>query len=113
MAREIDEAWIEEAVARYRRIEALQAEFDEAVHGVVVTVRSPDDSVEVLVSAAGEIRAVNLLTTARNRTGADLSRSIQLAVTAAAGAARWAREKLHAETFGDCRPLEESSTTRP
>ncbi|TWG09695.1 hypothetical protein FHU34_12143 [Micromonospora taraxaci] len=25
---EIDEAWIEEAVRRYRRIESLQAEFD-------------------------------------------------------------------------------------
>ena len=31
MAREIDEAWIEEAIERYRRIESLQAEFDQAV----------------------------------------------------------------------------------
>ena len=30
-AGEIDEAWIEEAVERYRRIESLQAEFDKAV----------------------------------------------------------------------------------
>jgi hypothetical protein len=108
MAREIDETWIEEAVARYRRIESLQARFDEAVHGVLVTVRSPDDSVEVLVSAAGEIRAVNILASAQGRTGAELSRAIQAAVTAAADAARWAREKLHAETFGEFRPLEES-----
>jgi hypothetical protein len=108
MAREIDETWIEEAVARYRRIEALQARFDEAVHDLVVTVRSPDNAVEVLVSAAGEIRAVNLLGPAQGRTGAELSRSIHAAVTAAADAARWARDKLHAETFGEYRPLEES-----
>ena len=108
MAREIDEAWIEEAVARYRRIEALQAEFDEAVHAVEVTVRSPDNLVEVLVSAAGEIRGVTILGAGHGRTGADLSRSVQVAVTAAADAARWAREKLHAETFGDYRPLRES-----
>jgi hypothetical protein len=108
MAREIDETWVEEAIARYRRIESLQAKFDEAVRGVVVTVRSPDDSVEVLVNAAGEIRAVNILASAHGRTGADLSRSIQSAVTAATDAARWARAKLHAETFGDYRPIEES-----
>jgi DNA-binding protein YbaB len=107
MAREIDEVWIEEAVARYRRIEALQAEFDEAVHAVEVTVRSPDNLVEVQVSAAGEIRSVNILPTAQGRTAAELSRSVHVAVTAAADAARWAREKLHAETFGDYRPLEE------
>jgi hypothetical protein len=108
MAREIDEAWIEEAVARYRRIEALQAEFDKAVNGVVATVRSPDNSVEVVVSAAGEIRAVNLLAPAHGRNGAELSGSIQAAVTAAADAARWAREKLRAETFGAYPSIEES-----
>ena len=42
------------------------------------------------------------------RTNHDLSRSIQSAVAAAADAARWARQKLHAETFGDYRPLAES-----
>ena len=108
MAREIDEVWIEEAIARYRRIEFLQSQFEAAVRDAVVTVRSPDDAVEVVVNAAGDIRAVNLLASAQGRTGADLSRSIQSAVTAAADAARWAREKLHAETFGDYRPLEES-----
>jgi hypothetical protein len=108
MSREIDETWVEEAIARYRRIESLQAEFDKAVRDVVVTVRSPDESIEVLVDAAGEIRAVNLLASAQGRTGADLSRSIHAAVTAAADAARWAREKLHAETFGGYRPIEES-----
>jgi hypothetical protein len=108
MAREIDEVWIEEAIARYRRIESLQAQFDDAVREALVTVRSPDNAVEVVVNAAGEIRAVNVLAGAQGRTGAELSRSIQSAVTAAADAARWAREKLHAETFGDYRPLEES-----
>jgi hypothetical protein len=108
MSRELDEVWIEEAIARYRRIEALQAQFDDAVREALVTVRSPDNTVEVVVNAAGEIRAVNVLPGAQGRTGAELSRSIQSAVTAAADAARWAREKLHAETFGDYRPLEES-----
>jgi DNA-binding protein YbaB len=108
MAREIDEAWVEEAVERYRRIESLQTEFDKAVRGVEVTVRSADGSVEVVVSAAGEIRAVNLVGPLHGRAAPDLSRSIQQAVTAASDAARWAREKLHAETFGDYRPIEES-----
>jgi hypothetical protein len=108
MAREIDETWVEEAIARYRRIESLQAEFDRAVHELVVSVRSPDEAVEVLVNAAGEIRAVHLLAPAHGRPGADLSRSIQAAVTGAADAAAWAREKLHAETFGEFRPIRES-----
>jgi len=108
MAREIDEVWIEEAIARYRRIETLRAQFEDAVRAAVVTVSSPDDAVEVVVNAAGDIRAVNLRAPAQGRPAADLSRSIQAAVTAAADAARWAREKLYAETFGDYRPLEES-----
>lgn len=106
MAREIDEGWIEEAVARYRRIEALRAEFDQAAQEMVVSVRAPDDSVEVLVTAAGEITAVTLLTAAAGRPLPVLSRSIQQAVTAAADAARWAREKLHAQTFGEYLPVE-------
>ena len=39
MAREIDEVWIEEAIARYRRIESLQAQLDDAVSEAHVTVR--------------------------------------------------------------------------
>ncbi|HEU4422230.1 MAG TPA: YbaB/EbfC family DNA-binding protein [Pilimelia sp.] len=108
MAREIDEAWVEEAVERYRRIESLQADFDKAVRGVEVTVRSADDSVEVVVSAAGDIHQVNLVGPLHGRSGPEVSRSIQQAVAAAADAARWAREKLHAETFGDYRSVEES-----
>lgn len=108
MAREIDEVWIEEAVARYRRIEASQAEFDQALDGTQVTVRSPDGSVEVVVSANGEIKAVHLLTPVRGRSQTDLSRSIQAAVGSASDAARWAREKLRAEIFGGYGPLGES-----
>jgi DNA-binding protein YbaB len=102
MAREIDESWVEEAIERYRRIEAVQAEYDKAVHGLEVTVRSPDDRVEVVVTGAGEIRTVTVVG------NADLSRSIQSAVTAATDAAHWARQKLHAEAFGEYRRLGES-----
>ena len=105
MAREIDEAWIEEAVERYRRIDAMLAEFDKAVKSVEVTVRSPDGLVEVLVTADGTIRDVRVNGQLHGRSGAELSRSVREAVTAAADAAAWAREKLHAETFNEYRPL--------
>lgn len=102
MAGELDEAWIEEAIERYRRIEAVQAEYDKAVRGLEVTVRSPDALVELVVTGVGEIRTVTVIG------NAELSRSIQSAVTAAADAARWARQKLRAEAFGEYRPLGES-----
>jgi DNA-binding protein YbaB len=108
MAGEIDEAWVEEAIERYRRIEAVRAEFDKAVQGLEVTVRSPDDLVQVVVGGDGTIRQVAVVGSLTGRTNHDLSRSIQSAVTAATDAARWARQKLRAETFGDYRPLEES-----
>src|SRR5688500_17054282 len=107
MGREIDEGWIEEAVERYRRIEALQAEFDEAARRLTVTVHSPDGLVELVVTATGEITDVRITGTLSGRSAAELSQSIQAAVTAAAGAARWAREKLHAEMFAGYRPLRE------
>ena len=106
MVREIDEAWIEEAVARYRRIEALRAEFDRAAREAVVSVRARDDLVEVLVTAAGEITSVRLLPPAAGCPLPTLSRSILQAVTAAADAARWAREKLHAQIFAEYAPVE-------
>lgn len=108
MAREIDEAWIEEAVERYRRIESLQAEFDKAVTGIEVVVRSPDGLVEVVVTAAGTITDVRIPGTLHGRSNADVARSVHAAVTAAADAARWAREKLHGETFSDYRSLAEA-----
>lgn len=104
MGREIDETWIEQAVERYRRIDALLAEFDKAVTTVEVSVRSPDGLVEVVVTADGTIRDVRI-DQLRGQTGAELSRSVRAAVTAATDAAAWARKKLHAETFGDYRSL--------
>jgi DNA-binding protein YbaB len=100
MAREIDEAWIEEAIERYRRLDALRAEFDQAVKAHVVSVHSPDDTVEVLVTAAGDITDVRIKGSLHDRTTADLGREVQAVVTSATEAARWAREKLHAEVFG-------------
>lgn len=102
---EIDEAWIEEAVRRYRRIESLQVEFDQAVSTVEVTVRSPDGLVEVAVTAAGTITDIRFLGTLHGRTSREVAGSVQAAVSAAADAARWAREKLHTETFRAYRPL--------
>jgi DNA-binding protein YbaB len=107
VAREIDEAFIEAAVERYQRLDGLLAEFDKALAGVEVTVSSPDGLVEVVVTADGTIRDVTVSGTLTGRSSAELSRSIRQAVTAAADAAAWARTKLHAETFGEYRPLGE------
>lgn len=107
MGREIDEGWIEEAVERYRRIEALQAEFDEAARVLKVTVHSPDGLVELVVTATGAITDVRIADSLAGRSGQELAQSIQAAVTAAGDAARWAREKLHAEMFDGYRPLRE------
>ena len=107
MAREIDEAFIEAAVERYQRLDGLIAEFEKAVQSVEVTVSSPDGLVEVVVTADGTIRDVIVSGQLAGRGNAELSRSIRAAVTAAADAAAWARSKLHAETFGDYRPLGE------
>lgn len=107
MGREIDESWIEEAVERYRRIESLQAEFDEAVRTFEVSIRSPDGLVEVVVTAAGTITDVRFLAPLATRTTDEVARSVRAAVTGAGDAARWARDKLHAETFGAYRRLAE------
>ena len=107
MAREIDEAWIDEAIDRYRRIDVLRGEFDKAVAAHVVSVHSPDDTVEVRVTAAGEITDVQIRGTLQNRNAADLAREVQAVVTTATEAARWAREKLHDEVFGAFRALGE------
>lgn len=99
MAREIDEAFIEQAVERYQRVDSLLSRFEKALHGVEVTVTSPDGLVEVVVTADGTIRDVTVTGSLAGRSNAQLSRSIRDAVTAAADAAKWARAKLHAETF--------------
>jgi hypothetical protein len=107
MAREIDEAWIDEAIERYRRIDVLRAEFDKAVTGHVVSVHSPDDTVEVLVTAAGDITDVRIRGSLHNRNAVELAREVQAVVTNATEAARWAREKLYDEIFGAFRSLGE------
>jgi len=104
---EIDEGWIDEAVERYRRIEALQAEFEEAARRLTVTIHSPDGLVELAVTAAGTITDVRITGAIHGRSAAEVSQSVQAAVTAAAHAAQWAREKLHAEMFVGHQPLRE------
>ena len=48
----------------------------------------------------GEITDVRIKGTLQHRNPAEFAREIQAVVTAAAEAARWAREKLHGEVFG-------------
>jgi DNA-binding protein YbaB len=105
VAREIDEMFIEEAIERYWRIDERLADFAEATASMEVTVHSPDGLVSVLVSGDGEIRDVDIDERLLEESGADVSRSVRLAVTAAADAVRWAREKLRAETFADYDPV--------
>jgi DNA-binding protein YbaB len=100
MAREIDEGWIDEAIDRYRRLDQLRAEFDKVVASHSVSVHSPDDTIEVIVTAAGEITDVRISGSLHQRSAAEFAREIQAVVTSAAEAARWARAKLHGEIFG-------------
>ena len=105
VGRDIDETWIEEAIERYRRAETLLEEFERTVAGVLVTVRSPDGLVEIAVAADGTVRDVIISDAAHGRPARELSQAVKSAVLAAADAARWAREKLHHEMFGEYRPL--------
>ena len=108
MGREIDEAWIEEAIDRYRRLDQLRAEFDKAVAAHFVSVHSPDDSIEVVVTAAGAITDVRIHGSLRDRDPVEFAREIKAVVINASEAARWAREKLHGEVFGRLRSMEEA-----
>jgi hypothetical protein len=108
MAREIDEAWIDEAIDRYRRIDQLRTDFDKAVASHFVSVHSPDDSIEIVVTAAGEIADVRIHGSLQHRNPVEFAREMQAVVTNAAEAARWAREKLHGEVFGKLRSLGEA-----
>jgi DNA-binding protein YbaB len=101
MAREIDDAWVEAAIAAYGRIEQKQASFARALERLEVCVRSPDDSVEVIVGADGAVRRVTLIGSLEGADNVALSRAIQQAMSAAHEAAEWARRKLFDETFSD------------
>jgi len=105
MPREIDDAWVEEAIEAYRRIEAKQTAFERALSQLEVSVRSPDGAVEIVVGADGKVRRVNLSGSLESMSNADLARAIEQATAAAHDAAEWARRKLHDETFGDYRSL--------
>ncbi|MEV6349833.1 YbaB/EbfC family nucleoid-associated protein [Actinoplanes sp. NPDC051851] len=107
MAREIDEAWIDEAIDRYRHVEILRAELDRAIAAHTVSVYSPDRSIEVVVTAAGDIVDVRIHGVLRHREPTEFAREIRAVVTSATEAARWAREKLQAEVFGSFRSLED------
>jgi DNA-binding protein YbaB len=103
MGREIDGAWIDEAIERYQRVEAQLADLERAAQVVEVTVRSADGLVEVVATADGTVRDVRIH--GRAPGNEQLARSVREAVTSAADAATWARQKLHAEAFGAYRPL--------
>lgn len=104
MARELDEAWVAEAIAHHRRTERLQAEFAARVGAAEVSVHSPDELIEVLVSADGSVRKVAVVGPLQGRTNVEVTRSIDAALGAAADAAGWARRTLYAETFGGYPP---------
>ncbi|MBU2667658.1 YbaB/EbfC family DNA-binding protein [Actinoplanes bogorensis] len=108
MAREIDEAWIGEAIERHRRVEALRDDYERAVEAHQVSVHSPDDSIEVTVTASGRIAGIQIHGGLQHRQAAEFARELQATVTSAAEAASWAREKLHDEIFGKLRPLGEA-----
>jgi DNA-binding protein YbaB len=99
--RDIDEAWIEEAVTAYRRIEERQAEFRRSLADIEVSVRSPDGLIEVVVAGEGGVRNVAIVGALRSQSAAEINRSIQAALHAAKDAADWARRRLHQEVFGD------------
>ncbi len=108
----MDEAWIEQAIERYQRMERLVADFDKALASFDVTVRSPDGLVEVVVGADGVVKDIVIGDAARDRSPRELSRSVHAAVTSAADAASWARQKLYRETFGEFGDLA-SRTDKP
>jgi DNA-binding protein YbaB len=108
MGREIDETWIDEAIDRYRRVDQLRAEYEKAVAAHVVSVHSPDDSIEVVVTAGGAINDVRIHGTLRDRDPVTFAREIKAVVVNATEAAQWARDKLHGEVFGTLQSLGEA-----
>ncbi|XVU25846.1 YbaB/EbfC family DNA-binding protein [Actinoplanes sp. CA-054009] len=107
MAREIDEAWISEAIDRHRRVERLRADFDRAVESHTVSVHSPDGTIEATVTATGRITDMRVHGGLHHREPSEFTRELQAVVDTAADAARWARDKLRGEIFGSPRSLGE------
>jgi hypothetical protein len=105
MARELDEAWVQAAITHYRRSEQWRAEFESWLGAAEVSVRSPDQLVEVRVRPDGSIRQVAVVGPLRGRTNVEVSRSIEAAIGAAATAADWARRTLYAETLRGRAPM--------
>ncbi|HEY1489062.1 MAG TPA: YbaB/EbfC family nucleoid-associated protein [Micromonosporaceae bacterium] len=105
MAREIDEAFIEEAIERYRRIDERLADFAKLAASTEVTVHSPDGLVTIVVAVDGGIRDIDIDERLLTEHAGDASQSLRLAVAAAADAAAWARTKLRAETFAGYDPI--------
>lgn len=108
MAREIDESWISEAIDRHRRVEQLRGDYDRAVESHQVSVHSSDNSIEVTVTASGRIIDIQIHGGLSHRHPGEFSRELQIAVSNATDAARWAREKLHNEIFDQFRALGEA-----
>ncbi|MGH3656130.1 MAG: YbaB/EbfC family nucleoid-associated protein [Micromonosporaceae bacterium] len=107
MPREIDEAFVEEAIEHYRRIDTQRDEFEKALVDIELTVRSPDGVVEIVVNGAGEFREVVIADEAFDRelTPRELAASVLAACKAASHAREWARTKLYDERFSDFEPL--------
>lgn len=99
--REIDEAWIEQAVTHYRRLERRRTELADRVAHADVTIRSGDGLVEILVGADGAFHDVRIADAAlRTLSARDLSRTVLGACQQARTAADWARQKLAEQEFG-------------
>ncbi len=95
MPREIDEAWIEQAVDHYGRLDRMRAELAERAAVTEVTVRSGDGLVEIVVSADGAFRDVRIADAALcGGRGQQLSGTVLAACQRAGEAADWARAKL-------------------
>ena len=107
MPRDIDEAFVEEAIEHYRKIDAQREEFEKALVDIELTVRSPDSLVEIVVNGAGEFREVTIADEAFDpeKTPEQLAASVLAACKAASHAREWARTKLYDERFSDYEPL--------
>lgn len=102
LSTELDESWLAEAIADHRRAERLRAAVRAGLASVEISVRSPDELVEVLVGGDGSVRKVNLVGSPDDRT--ELSRALDSAVSGAAAAADWARRIICAELLAGSGP---------